>query len=60
MKTTRIKTAKRRSALPRAKLQKVVAAAYAMDISELLLNQAEFVPVIITRDVSKAPKKKKN
>jgi len=59
MKTTRIKTAKRRSTLPRAKLQKVVAAAYAMDDSELLLNKAEFVPIIITRDVYKPSKKKK-
>jgi hypothetical protein len=59
MKTTRIKTANRPFSLPRAKLRKVVAAAYAIDDSELLLNKTEFVPIIITRDVYKPSKKKK-
>jgi len=59
MKTTRIKTANRPFSLPRAKLQKVVAAVYAMDDSELLLNKAKLAQIIITRGTFKAPNKKK-
>jgi len=55
MREVTIKTANRRSSLPKAKLRKVVAAAYAknplprhMSKKEAMLLAATFIPVIIT------------
>jgi hypothetical protein len=50
MKTTRIKTAKKRSSLSRAKIKKVVAEAYASKGPFLV------APVIVTRESGKSKK----
>ena len=56
MKTVRIKTANRRSSIPKAKLRKVVAAAYAKRLPLRMSKEdaqsltETFIPVIITRN----------